>query len=90
MAEISKDKFKIVGIDKTKSEQITRPNLTYWQDAWRRLKKNKVALFSLLILAILILMCIIQPIISNGGMQFKIWLRQIKDLQQNIFLELII
>ncbi len=67
MAEISKDKFKIVGIDKTKSEQITRPNLTYWQDAWRRLKKNKVALFSLLILAILILMCIIQPIISNGG-----------------------
>ena len=24
-------------------EQITRPNLSYWQDAWRRIKKNKVA-----------------------------------------------
>ncbi|MDQ0150859.1 ABC transporter permease [Eubacterium multiforme] len=71
MAEISKDKFKIIGIDKTKAEQITRPNLTYWQDAWRRLKKNKVALFSLLVLAILILMCVIQPIISNGAYKIQ-------------------
>ena len=33
MAEISRDKFRFVGIDKTKSERIVRPNLTYWQDA---------------------------------------------------------
>ena len=36
-------------------EQITRPNLSYWQDAWRRIKKNKVAFCSLLLI---LLVCI--------------------------------
>ncbi|GAA0070250.1 ABC transporter permease [Clostridium sardiniense] len=65
MAEISRDKFKIVGIDKTKSESIVRPNLTYWQDAWRRLKRNKVALVSLIVLIVIVLMCVIQPLIAG-------------------------
>ena len=67
MAELSRDKFKIVGIDKNKSEQIARPNLTYWQDAWRRLKRNKVALSSLIVLIVIILMCVIQPIIAGDN-----------------------
>lgn len=67
MAELSRDKFKIVGIDKNKSEQIARPNLTYWQDAWRRLKTNKVALSSLILLIVLVLMCIIQPMIAGDN-----------------------
>ncbi|MEG1003710.1 ABC transporter permease [Clostridium sp.] len=67
MAELSRDKFKIVGIDKNKSEQIARPNLTYWQDAWRRLKTNKVALASLMLLIVIVLMCIIQPMIAGGN-----------------------
>ena len=29
------------------AEAITRPAMSYWQDAWRRLKENKRALFSL-------------------------------------------
>ncbi|MBM7833094.1 ABC transporter permease [Clostridium sardiniense] len=65
MAEISRDKFKIVGIDKTRSESIVRPNLTYWQDAWRRLKRNKVALVSLIVLIVIVLMCVIQPLIAG-------------------------
>ena len=28
-------------------DAITRPAMSYWQDAWRRLKENKRALFSL-------------------------------------------
>lgn len=65
MVEISRDKFRFVGIDKTKSERIVRPNLTYWQDAWRRLKRNKVALLSLIVLIVLVLMCVIQPMIAG-------------------------
>lgn len=65
MAELTKEKFRIVGIDKNKAEQITRPNLTYWQDAWRRLKRNKVAMISLCVLVVIILFCIIQPIIAG-------------------------
>ncbi len=36
--------FTIVGPDRTQSEVIYRPSLTFWQDGWRRFKKNKMAL----------------------------------------------
>ena len=36
--------FKIVGADTTQSEEIYKPSLTFWQDGWRRFKKNKLAL----------------------------------------------
>ena len=36
--------FKIVGPDTTQSEVIYKPSLTFWQDGWRRFKKNKLAL----------------------------------------------
>lgn len=67
MAELNRDKFKIIGIDKNKSEYIARPNLTYWQDVWRRLKSNKVALFSLILLIGIVLMCIIEPMIAGNN-----------------------
>lgn len=66
MTELSREKFKIIGIDKSGSEQIVRPNLTYWQDAWRRLKKNKVAIFSLAVLIIILLMVYFEPIIAGS------------------------
>ena len=34
---------------------IARPSLTYWQDAWRRLKQNKLAMFGLFAVIVLIL-----------------------------------
>jgi len=34
---------------------IARPSLTYWQDAWRRLKQNKLAMFGLICVVVLIL-----------------------------------
>lgn len=40
----TKEDFTIVGIDKTQSEVIYKPSLTFWQDGWRRFKKNKLAL----------------------------------------------
>jgi len=65
MAEFSKEKFQIIGCDNLDSEGILRPSMTYWQDAWRRLKKNKVAMLSLVLLGIITLMTIIGPMISN-------------------------
>ncbi|MCR6513703.1 MAG: ABC transporter permease [Clostridium chrysemydis] len=69
--ELNRDKFKIVGIDKSKSESIERPNLTYWQDAWMRLKKNKVAMFSLVLLVLIVLMCAIQPLIAGDSYKIQ-------------------
>ncbi len=36
--------FEIIGADTTQSEEIYKPSLTFWQDGWRRFKKNKLAL----------------------------------------------
>lgn len=65
MAELSKDKFKIIGCDNLDAEGILRPSMTYWQDAWRRLKKNKVAIVSLILLAIMCVMVVIGPWIAR-------------------------
>ncbi|KXT76812.1 ABC transporter permease [Streptococcus sp. DD12] len=47
--------FKLVGIGSSSSqEKITKPALSFTQDAWRRLKKNKLAVVSLWFLTILI------------------------------------
>lgn len=61
MAELSREKFQIVGCDNANAEEILRPNMTYWQDAWRRLKQNKVAIASLIVLSIIAIMTIFGP-----------------------------
>lgn len=65
MSELSKEKFQIIGCDNLDSEGILRPSMTYWQDAWRRLKKNKVAMVSLVLLGLIVLMTIIGPLIGK-------------------------
>ncbi|URZ14271.1 ABC transporter permease [Clostridium felsineum] len=63
MAENSSEKFKIIGCENNNSEEIVRKNVTYWQDAWRRLRQNKVAVISLALLIVIILLAIIGPMI---------------------------
>ncbi len=62
---ISEEKFKNVGKNSEKMEAITRPNLTYWKDAWRRIKKNKAAYAGLIIIIVYIFLAIIGPVISG-------------------------
>ena len=42
-------------------EKITRPSITYWQDAWRRLKLNKFAMVGFYLLIGVTLIAIIGP-----------------------------
>lgn len=65
MAELSKQKFEIIGCENLDAEGILRPSMTYWQDAWRRLKKNKVAIVSLILLGLMCIMVIIGPFIAR-------------------------
>lgn len=62
---IPADKFKPV--DKQKAEEIEKistPSLTYIQDSWRRLKQNKVAMFSLFLLILITILAIFAPVIA--------------------------
>lgn len=52
----------------TKKEQetltIMSENTSYWQDAWRRLKKNKIAMVSMIVIFLFILFAFVGPILS--------------------------
>ncbi len=65
MAELTRDKFEIIGCENANADEILRPNMTYWQDAWRRLKQNKVAIFSMILLIIIGIMTIIGPYLTT-------------------------
>ena len=41
------------------------PSVSYWKDAWRRLKKNKVAIVSMFILAVIFIFAFIGPLFVN-------------------------
>lgn len=61
-----KDKrFELADSYTLDSDLVVRPNISYWQDAWRRLKKNPVAIGALCILLVIISMAIFMPIIRN-------------------------
>lgn len=63
--EFSKEMFQPVPMETRDSEKILRPSLTYWQDAWRRLKTNKLAITGLIFIVILTLASIFIPMFSK-------------------------
>jgi oligopeptide transport system permease protein len=65
MIEVTRDLFEHMGVDEASSEAINRPSITYWQDAWRRLKKNKVAMIGLVLLSIFTIMAVVGPLMTK-------------------------
>jgi oligopeptide transport system permease protein len=63
--KISKDMFEVVGPNITASHSIVRKSMTYWQDAWRRLKKSVAAMICLAYLVLLILGAIFVPMFTG-------------------------
>lgn len=64
MQEISKDKFEIVGNSSVESEKISKASLSFWKDVFTRFKKNKLAVFGLVLLTLLIVMAFIGPLLT--------------------------
>lgn len=60
---IPKEKFQPAHIDHAVAEKIERPSLNFLQDSWIRIRKNKAAIISLVVLLIVIIMAIIGPMI---------------------------
>jgi len=59
---LSADSFKpLVAAQDTQG--ITRPSLSYWQDAWRRLKDNNRAIISLYIIIALLAFTVLGPLL---------------------------
>jgi oligopeptide transport system permease protein len=46
-------------------DKVVRPSLTYFQDAWRRFRRNPTAMFGLVLVAAIVLLAILGPMISR-------------------------
>ena len=62
---LRKEQFIPVGKRLDNSNRINRPTTTYLQDAWRRLRRNKVAMTAVIILVLVIIMAIAGPSLSR-------------------------
>ena len=67
---LSPEQFEQVSMDEKAADSITRPPIGYWQDAWIRFKKNRLALLGLAVLSVMIFMAIIGPFI--GGWDYRV------------------
>lgn len=56
--------FQYVQSDQKGSKEQIRPSLTYWADAWRRLKKNRLAVIGLIGVVIILLIGLFGPYLS--------------------------
>lgn len=64
LQNIPEDWFTPTDKNGDEAERVVRPSQSYWQDSWRRLRKNKLAMVGLVFLVLLIFMAIFGPIIS--------------------------
>ncbi|MCG8335318.1 MAG: ABC transporter permease [Proteobacteria bacterium] len=62
---IPPEKWQKADKSRLDAELITRPSYTYYQDAWQRLKKNRIAMLGLAVIIIMTLISIFWPLISQ-------------------------
>ncbi|KUO51678.1 MAG: diguanylate cyclase [Desulfitibacter sp. BRH_c19] len=73
--------FEHVGQDRKEAEVLTRPTTTYWQDVWRRLKQNKVAMASLVMISILTVLAVVAPYFNSFSYSDQVL--ELKNLPPN-------
>ncbi len=58
---IEKDQWESIPKENKDKEIISRPSMTYWQDAWRRLKQNYLAMLGLLFILAMAVISVVGP-----------------------------
>lgn len=63
--KIEKELFAPLSAEEKKVDAIVRPSIGYWKDAWMRLKRDKMALVSMIVVIAIILGAILIPMLSK-------------------------
>ncbi|QKG84037.1 ABC transporter permease [Kroppenstedtia pulmonis] len=58
---IPSEKFELAPKNTTQAEAMLRPSISYWQDVWRRLRQNKLAMLGMGMIILLFIMAIAGP-----------------------------
>jgi oligopeptide transport system permease protein len=62
--QLKPELFQPAGLGAQDAEKITGPSIGFWGDAWRRLKKNRVALVSAALILLVIALAVIGPFLT--------------------------
>ncbi|WP_170006722.1 oligopeptide ABC transporter permease [Bacillus fonticola] len=65
ITKVPKELFQPANVHDDVSEKIVKPSLSFWQDAWLRIRKNWGAIISLFLIIIIIIMAFLGPVISG-------------------------
>jgi len=65
LPNIDQSLFEPATLEERASAEVTRESVTYWQDASRRFKKNKVALISMCLIGVISICAITIPMVSK-------------------------
>ena len=58
------DEMFVIHEDDSRSEEISRPSLSYWRDVWHRFRRDPLAIIGLAVILIISLMAIVMPMVS--------------------------
>lgn len=64
LEKLPKGSFERITVDTKQAERISKPSVSFWQDAWMRLKKNKGAIVSIILFGLIVIMSFLGPMIS--------------------------
>ncbi|WP_110114583.1 ABC transporter permease [Bacillus sp. CGMCC 1.16541] len=64
MQQIPKNMFEPASIDAREAEKISKPSLSFWKDVTIRFRKNKLAMFGIVLLVLLVFMAIFGPMMT--------------------------
>lgn len=63
-AALGADMFDMNAAAEDSSENIVRESITYWQDVWKRFRKDPLAMFGMFVILVMAIACIIIPMFS--------------------------
>ncbi|MGE7217065.1 ABC transporter permease [Priestia koreensis] len=63
--QIPKNMFERASVDLKEAEKLSKPSLSFWKDVFVRFRKNKLAMFGLVLLAIIVFMAIFGPMMTK-------------------------
>ena len=64
ISEVDPSLFEAASEEEKAFDRPVRPNVTYWQDAWRRLKENRLAMCGLVFIVAIVACAVVIPIVS--------------------------
>ena len=75
-AALGADMFDMNAAAEDSSENIVRESTTYWQDVWKRFRKDPLAMFGMFVILVMAIACIIIPMFSPysySSMEERVW-----------------